>query len=217
MLQDLLEFLVQWDGHDSQLTSKKRFCNHQTSFRLFQNHIQNLLAAITSISLFYNLEKISKDIFLNYEIPDGRGDISKIKFKNRLINFVDESYNSNPLSLKTALINFANKKINRNTKHVLLGDMLELGNDSTKHHMYIGKMINKLNIDKVHIYGNYVKKTYEVVKKNKRGLILNDISKIKDLINKRINNNDYLMIKGSNSTGLFKQSQLLKLNKLNAL
>ena len=38
-----------------------------------------------------------------------------------------------------------------------------------------------------------------------------------DLILKTLNTNDYLMIKGSNSTGLFKQSQLLKLNRLYAL
>ena len=182
-----------------------------------QNHIQNLLASITSISLFYDLRYISKKIFLNYKIPDGRGDLTKIKFKNKTINFVDESYNSNPLSLKNALINFGNKKIDKNTKHVLLGDMLELGSNSIKHHISIAKIINKLDIDKVHIYGKHVRKTYEVIKKNKRGLILNNLSKIKDLISKRLHTNDYLMIKGSNSTGLFKQSQLLKSNKLYAL
>ena len=181
------------------------------------NHIQNLLAAITSISLFYNLKNLSKNIFLNYKIPVGRGDFSKIKFRNKIINFVDESYNSNPLSLKTALINFGNKKKNKNTKHVLLGDMLELGSDSINHHKSIAKIINKLDIDKVHIYGNHVKKTYEGIKKNKQGMILNNLSKINDLINKKLKTNDYLMIKGSNSTGLFKQSQLLKLNRLYAL
>ena len=181
------------------------------------NHIQNLLAALTSISLFYDLKNISKNIFLNYRIPDGRGDFSKIKFNSKIINFVDESYNSNPLSLKTALINFGNKKIKKNKKHVLLGDMLELGRNSIKHHISIAKIINKLDIDKIHIYGKDVKKTYQAIKKNKRGLILNNISKIDDLINKTLNYNDYLMIKGSNSTGLFKKSQLLKLNKLYAL
>ncbi len=182
-----------------------------------QNHIQNLLAAITGISLFFDLSNISKKIFLNYKIPDGRGDFSKIKFKNKIINFVDESYNSNPLSLKTALINFGNNIINKNSKHVLLGDMLELGNNSIKHHISVAKIINRLDIDKVHIYGNHIKKTYEAIKKNKRGLILDNLSKIEDLLIKKINTNDFLMIKGSNSTGLFKQSQLLKLNKLYAL
>ena len=69
-------------------------------------HIQNLLAAITTISLFFELKKIPKNIFLDFKFPEGRGDISKLKFRDKVINFVDESYNSNPLSLKNALINF---------------------------------------------------------------------------------------------------------------
>ena len=62
-----------------------------------------------------------------------------------------------------------------------------------------------------------LKKLMKALKKINKELILNNLSKINDLINKKLKTNDYLMIKGSNSTGLFKQSQLLKLNKLYAL
>ncbi len=196
------------------INSKKYFFYSNSNS---QNHIQNLLASITIISLFFDLKKISKNIFLNFKIPDGRGDLRRIKFNNKIINFIDESYNSNPLSLKNALINLDNKEIRKNKKHVLLGDMLELGKSSIYQHKLIGNFINKLSIDKVHIYGKDIKKTFEVLIKNKQGLILNNLSNIKDLINKKMKSNDYLMIKGSNSTGLFKQSQLLKLNKYNAL
>ena len=179
-----------------------------------KNHLQNLSAALTTISLFFDLEKISKNIFLDFECPEGRGDISKLKFTNKSINFIDESYNSNPLSLKTALNNFANINVKKNfKKHVLLGDMLELGSDSLTHHRSIANVINKLKIDKVHIYGKNIKKTYEGLSKNKKGLILTHLFQIKDLINTKLSNNDYLMVKGSNSTGLYKQSQLLKLNR----
>ena len=167
--------------------------------------------------MFFNLKNIPKNIFLNFKVPNGRGDISKLKFKNKIVNFIDESYNSNPLSLKTALINYSNFKKKKNIKHALLGDMLELGRNSIQHHKSVAKIINKLNIDKVHIYGKDIKKTYERLKKIKKGLVLNNLSKINDLIDKKLNNNDYLMIKGSNSTGLFQQSQLLKMNRYNAL
>jgi murE/murF fusion protein len=182
-----------------------------------KNHIQNLLSALTTISLFFELKKIPKNIFLDFKLPEGRGDISKLKFKNKVINFVDESYNSNPLSLRTALINFANINSINNSKHVLLGDMLELGKRSQAHHRSMTKIINKLKIDKVHIYGKDIKKTYHGLKNNKKGLVLSNILQINYLINKILSNKDYLMVKGSNSTGLYKQSQLLKLNRLNAL
>tara|TARA_B100000900_G_scaffold415283_1_gene444580 strand:- start:3460 stop:6315 length:2856 start_codon:yes stop_codon:yes gene_type:complete len=182
-----------------------------------KNHLHNLLAALTAISLFFDLRSIPKNIFLDFKCPEGRGDYSKLKFRNKIINFIDESYNSNPLSLETALTNFGNIKLKNNFKHILLGDMLELGKDSINHHISVAKIINKLDIDKVHIYGKDIKKTYRDLKRSKKGLVMNNLSKINELIKISLNNNDYLMIKGSNSTGLFKQSQLLKQNRLNAL
>ncbi len=196
------------------INSKKYFYFSHSNSR---NHIQNLLAALTVISLFFDLKKISKNIFLNFKFPEGRGDFSKLKIEKKIINFIDESYNSNPLSLKNALINFGNIKVKNNSKHLLVGDMLELGSSSINHHKSIAKIINKLNIDKVHIYGKHVKKTYKGLKRNKKGSVLLNLLKIREFINLKMNNNDYLMIKGSNSTGLFKQSQLLKSNKLDAL
>ncbi|MDB9746627.1 UDP-N-acetylmuramoyl-L-alanyl-D-glutamate--2,6-diaminopimelate ligase [Candidatus Pelagibacter sp.] len=187
------------------------------SSSISNNHIQNLLATITTISLFFELEKVPKNIFLDFKLPIGRGDISKLKFRDKVINFVDESYNSNPLSLKTALINFADINSKNKTKHVLLGDMLQLGKHSLDHHLSMTKIINELKIDKVHIYGKNIKKTYQGLKNNKKGLVLNNILQINYLINKILSNRDYLMVKGSNSTGLYKQSQLLKLNKSNVL
>ena len=187
------------------------------SYNKSKNHIQNLLATLISISLYFDLKNISKKIFLDYNFPDGRGDISKLKFNNKTINFVDESYNSNPLSLTTALTNFNNIESKQKSKHVLLGDMLELGKDSIKHHRSMAKIINKLKINKVHVYGKDIKKTYQSLKKNKRGLVLKNIHQIKDLINEELSNMDYLMVKGSNSTGLNKQFKLLKNNRLNAL
>jgi len=191
--------------------------NFYYSYSVSKNHIQNLLAAITTISLFFELKKIPKNIFLDFKLPEGRGDISKLKFRDKVINFVDESYNSNPLSLKTALINFADINSKNNTKHVLLGDMLELGRHSLGHHLSMAKIINQLKIDKVHICGKDIKKTYQGLKNSKKGVVLRNILQINYLINKILSNKDYLMVKGSNSTGLYKQSQLLKLNKSNAL
>ncbi len=182
-----------------------------------KNHLYNLLATLISIDLFFDLKNIPKNIFLDFKPPEGRGDYSKLKFKNKIINFIDESYNSNPLSLETALTNFGSIKLKNGSKHILLGDMLELGKNSMYHHISVAKIINKLDIDKIHICGNDIKKTYENLKENKKGIILNNLLKINDLIESKLNNNDYLMIKGSNSTGLFRQSQLLKLNRLNAV
>ena len=183
----------------------------------FENDIKNLLAAILIISIFKDIKKLDKNFFYNYIAPEGRGDISKIKLFKNFFYLIDESYNSNPLSLKSALKNLDMIKINNSKKHLILGDMLELGKHSKKLHIEISKNINKTSISNVNVIGKYMKDTYKYLHKSKKGLFLKKNSQIIDLIKNNINNNDYLMIKGSNSTGLNKLTKNIKLGKINAL
>ena len=182
----------------------------------FENYIKNLLAAITIISIFKDITKLDKNIFYNFKALRGRGDISKIKIRNKNIFLVDESYNSNPLSLKSAIKNFNSIKT-LNKKHIILGDMLELGKHSKNLHQKMSTIINSTSIDKVNVFGKHIKETYKNIHIKKKGLILKENSQIFDLIKNNINNNDYLMIKGSNSTGLFSLVNSLKKGNIHAL
>ena len=65
------------------------------------------------MSIFFDISKINKNIFMNFKTPDGRGDITKIKINNKNLNLIDESYNSNPLSLKSSILNFDKIKTNK--------------------------------------------------------------------------------------------------------
>ncbi len=175
-----------------------------------KSHLYNILATLASINLFKDVKKLKKNIFFNYKTPNGRGDISKIKFKNKKIFLVDETYNSNPLSLRTAIENYDKIESKNSKKYLILGDMLELGKHSTRQHKLICKIINKTKINQVYVIGKYIKKTFEGLKPIKKAKILSNNFEIINLINKDLNNNDYLMIKGSHSTGLHKISTILK-------
>jgi murE/murF fusion protein len=50
----------------------------------FQNYIYNILAALTVKSIFFNILKLDKNIFLNFKTPEGRGDIKKIKVNKKI-------------------------------------------------------------------------------------------------------------------------------------
>ncbi len=182
-----------------------------------KNHLYNILATLASIYSYINTRNLKKNLFLNFKTPKGRGDISKIKIKKKNFFLVDESYNSNPLSLKTAIENFDNIESNNSKKYLLLGDMLELGKHSMKQHKLISNIINKTKIYQVYVIGKHIKETFSGLKQNKKAKILNNKFGIFDLINNDINNNDYLMIKGSNSTGLHKIANNLKQRGSNAL
>ena len=86
---------------------------------------------------------------------------------------IDESYNANPLSVKNAIKKLNLIKKEKFKKYLILGDMLELGSKSEKYHKELSKVINNSDIDDI------------------------DFS-----LSKMIASNDYLMIKGSNATGL---------------
>ena len=176
----------------------------------FQNNIYNILASLAVMSIYIDIFKLKRNIFLNFKTPEGRGDISKIKINKKKINLIDESYNSNPLSLESAILNFdkiANKKYK---KYLLLGDMLELGTHSKKLHKSILPIINKSKVDKVFVKGNKVSCIFDGLLKSKKGAILSNNSQILKLLRDDLNNNDYLMIKASNATGFNKIVNNLK-------
>ena len=110
--------------------------------------------------------------------------------------------NANPLSVKNAINSFDAIKKEKSKKYLILGDMLELGRNSENYHKDLSKVINKSNIDKVFIKGEKTLFTYKNLHKSKQGNILQNKDDIDLILSKIINNNDYLMIKGSNATGL---------------
>ena len=178
----------------------------------FQNNIYNILASLAVMSIYKNISKLDKNIFFKFEVPQGRGDISKIKIFKKKINLVDESYNSNPLSLKSAVLNYDKIKTKKNKKYLLLGDMLELGDHSKKLHESLAAIINKTKINKVFIKGHYMKYMFEKLADSKKGRVLHNKSQIIDLIRNDLNNNDSLMVKASNATGFNKIIKEIKGN-----
>jgi len=156
--------------------------------------------------------------FINFLIPTGRGDISIVnKFKKKF-KFIDESYNANPLSMSSAIKNMSiYKRKNNSKKLVLLSDMLELGKQSIKLHKKLSIVINRSDIDKVFVYGKHIKETFNYLSKNKKGKVFNNLKEAYDHFSKILHNNDLLMIKGSNATGLNQFSKNIKKRQISAI
>ena len=182
------------------------------------NFINNILACISVLSVLnLDLNKMGKK-FINFTIPSGRGDIKMVnKFKKRF-KFIDESYNANPLSMLSAIRNMNYyKRKNNSQKLVFLGDMLELGKKSKKFHKELATLINRSDIDKVFVYGKYIRVTFNSLVKNKKGKIFNNLKEAYDHFSKIVHNNDLLMVKGSNATGLNQFSKNIKKGQISAI
>ncbi len=171
-------------------------------FRINDINIYNVLASLAVLEeLNLNISK-SINVFNVLKPSEGRGKIHRVKRYNKKFNLIDESYNANPLSVKNALINFSLIKKKKSKKYLLLGDMLELGKKSEKYHENLSKLINSSDIDKVFIQGEKTINTYKTLKKDKRGNIFQCNQDIDFFLKNIIAKNDYLMVKGSNATGL---------------
>ena len=176
----------------------------------FQNNVYNVLSSLAILGINEDIFKLNANIFSNFKVPGGRGDFSIIKVDNKKINLIDESYNSNPLSLESSIKNFHKIDTNNSQKILLLGDMLELGRHSKKLHQFIPPLVNKTDINKVYVKGKMVSSIFEKFLKYKKGRVLKKKNEIIELIRKDLNNNDYLMIKASNATGINKVVKNLK-------
>jgi len=182
------------------------------------NFIDNILACISVLSVLnLDLNNMKKK-FTNFAIPSGRGDIKVVKKFKKRFKFIDESYNANPLSMSSAIKNMDYYKRKNNAKKlVLLGDMLELGKKSKKLHKELSTVINRSDIDKVFVYGKYIRETFNYLLSNKKGEAFDNLKEAYNHFGKIIRNNDLLMVKGSNATGLNRFSKNIKKGQINAI
>ena len=136
-------------------------------------YLENILASIAICKGFRIIDKIKSNFFLKYKIPVGRGNLKKIDIYHKKINIIDESYNSNPLSLNFSIKKFDNLEVNPNKKFILLGDMMELGKFSKKLHIEAAKDINKAKFKKLFVYGKNIINTFNKIKTQKEEKYLN--------------------------------------------
>ena len=179
--------------------------------------ISNILFTLLTLhALDLDFSKI-KNFSNHFQLEEGRGKSYLISRYKKKFRFIDESYNANPSSVKNAINNFSNIKRKHEKKFLLLGDMLELGKKSDNYHKNLAYLINRSDVDKLFIYGKNAFKTYQKTYKAKQGNILQNLNDFDEIFSDIINKDDYLMIKGSNATGLNKLSKNIILGQKNAL
>jgi len=197
---------------DVQIKKKSKKVFFKINNKIFNFKIRNFnksylynIAATLCVHYYLNNNIIFlKNIFNNFRVPEGRGNEKYIKIKNKNILLINDSYNSNPVSLNEAIHNFSlRKKKNNQRKVLVIGDMLELGIKSKYYHEQSAKMLNKTNIDKVHCVGSMMRYAHQKLNLTKRGLLFRDIRSFKENIFNLLENNDILLVKSSNRVGLF--------------
>ena len=78
-------------------------------------------------------------------------------------------------------------------------------------------MINKTSINRVYVYGKKISYNFNKIRPQKRGKILYSSKDVSNFLKNDIKDGEYLMVKGSNSTGLNAMMKNFKSGKINAI
>lgn len=114
--------------------------------------------------------------------------------------FINDAYNAAPTSMHAA-IQFVNQTSIRSDKWLVLGDMLELGDDEQQMHEEIAQHINKDHVNYVCLYGPRMKWLYEKLQGqfDSQRLVYSetDYVPIMEAIKQQATNDTLILVKGS--------------------
>lgn len=150
----------------------------------------NVMAAIAVGRQFGVSLKDAVNAIEAYVPSNKRSQMTKTE-RNTLI--VD-AYNANPTSMEAALENFAAVQAERKT--AMLGDMLELGEESLKEHVRIAGMALKADMDMVCFVGEEFGKAVREIQSDK-AICFNTSDELSDWLDRNPVNGSVILIKGS--------------------
>jgi len=158
---------------------------------------ENVLAAVTIGNYFGLTNEQIKTGLENY-IPQNNRSQLTVTEHNKL---VVDAYNANPTSMRAAILNFAQMKVEAKT--LILGDMLELGEQSNEEHQNAVDLLQQNNFENVLLVGTDFKKT-----KNDYNCF-DGVAELQTYLDEHPIRNNYILIKGSRGIKLEKVLPLL--------
>jgi len=148
------------------------FSDKGSKFTLDGNEYEMSLLGKHNISNTAIAIELAKKIGLSEEeIKEGLKDIkiSSMRFQEIRVGediYINDAYNASPTSMKAA-IDTLNEIYNDKYKIAILGDMLELGEDEVKYHVEVLNYLLDKKIKLIYLYGERMKKAYDIFMKNK--------------------------------------------------
>jgi len=171
--------------------------HHVNTHLIGTYNLQNMLAAAT-IGLFFGISEQQICHALSNYIPSNNRSQLDITQHNKLII---DAYNANPTSMAAAIRNFKTMQVA--PKMAILGDMKELGDTSKEEHQRIADSLIDAHFDTVWLVGDEFCRTNSPFRKFK------NVEEVKEELMKSQPQNQFILIKGSNSVKLFQLPEML--------
>jgi len=161
---------------------------HQINTNLVGDYnLPNILCAV-AIGKFLNVPEGKIKNAIESYMPSNSRSQMVVKGSNHIIL---DAYNANPSSMKAAIENFAN--ISATNKVLMIGGMMELGEESIAEHESIVQLLKQYSWSQVVLVGgDYANLSHPF-------MFFTDADKAKDWFRQQQFTNSYILIKGSRS------------------
>ncbi|MEQ1576048.1 MAG: UDP-N-acetylmuramoyl-tripeptide--D-alanyl-D-alanine ligase [Hyphomicrobium sp.] len=162
---------------------------------------QNSLAVVAALDAVGVHAGQASKALAEMPAPHGRGSRTVLSLQTGDMLLIDESYNANPASMRSALAAMATVPRERYGRRVaVLGDMLELGADAANLHAGLAEAIHAANVDVVFLSGPQMAHLNAVLPQDMRGGWAKNSTEIKETLLSSLAAGDAVMIKGSNGS-----------------
>jgi UDP-N-acetylmuramoyl-tripeptide--D-alanyl-D-alanine ligase len=167
---------------------------------LGRHQVSNLLAAYTGFKILgYDFKNINTESISLTTAPM-RGQVENIGG----ITFYLDCYNANPASMKAGIEAFFTVPID-NRKIVVLGDMLELGDESEKYHSEIGQILSEYEFDCLITVGpmsHFISDAFDYSEPNKEIYYFETAHEATETFLEILKPEDFVYLKASRGIGL---------------
>lgn len=131
--------------------------------------------------------------------PKGRGRITQLAVKGGHLKLIDDSYNASPISMKGAFEKLHDMHLAMPDSRtvVVLGDMLELGEQSEDMHVGLVPALINNQMGLVFAAGNFMQKLYDALPEGMQGAYRPTARELAPVVVEALQPRDLVLVKGS--------------------
>jgi UDP-N-acetylmuramoyl-tripeptide--D-alanyl-D-alanine ligase len=203
---------VDWQILETETAADKSFATiehrgvrHQLVLSVLGRHmVANATAALAVAHLAGVEPAVALRALAGFGAQAGRGQRSLLGPKDKPLLLIDESYNANTASMGAALDVFATQAAPGGRKVVILGDMLELGEQSAALHASLKPAVLAAGADRIYLVGLGMTALAEALGPGAVAAHTQTGPEMTEIVLNDLAYGDAVMIKGSNGVGLTK-------------
>ncbi len=214
-LHDYAARHIETHGHGSHFDAYIRSGNSSQIYKAKtaawgHHYVLNAIAALGLVHLLGgDLEKAVSRL-ADFSNPQGRGQIIKACYGDISFTLIDDAYNANEESMKASLSLFHHSQTPPQKRYAILGEMLELGENSPAAHLALAESIKQAELEKLWLIGKAMQPLYAHLKDSMNVVYEESIAPIINHPESLIAADIWLLAKGSHGSQIHKIVDKLK-------